>query len=202
MSTGYKPALGSGSDDQVGITGLPTYEAGWRDLVSPFNRVSLGGSAPTLTTLANGVRLYRFSSGDSVHSTYHVDHDYQQGSNAYHHVHWFSDAAMNPGDTVTWRISYVLARGHHQGDSLLNSRVVQDITLVADGSEIAGEHLISEMSDLQAYNILEPDTTVLAEIELLSKTTSGNIFGLQADLHYLTDTVATVGKKPDFDVPD
>lgn len=191
------------TDHKLQVDWFLLHELGWRDLVSPFASTSPGGSAPTLVTQANGVRLFRFGAGDSVHTSYHVDHDYAEWTLAYHHVHWFPETAMNAGDTVTWRISYVVAKWHNQWESLLATRTSFDVTYTSPaGGTVAGDHIVSEASDLQAYDLKEADTVILAEIELLSKTFAGNVTWIQADLHYQTDREATIGKKPDFNVPD
>lgn len=177
------------------------HQMGWRDLVAPFSTTSPGGAAPTLVTLSNGIRLYRFDVGDSVHASYHVDHDYAEGTGAYHHIHWFPETAIPAGNTVTWRISYVSAKGHAQGESMLATRSSFDVTYTSPaGGTIAGNHIVTEASDAQAYMLKEPDTIILAEIRLLSKTFAGNVYGIQSDLHYLSDREVTISKKPDFNV--
>lgn len=189
------------ADFRIQVDGYVGHKVGWRDLVAPFTNTSPGASAPTLVTLANGIRMYRFGVGDSMHASYHVDHDYAEGTGAYHHIHWFPETAMNAGDTVTWRIYYIVAKGHNQGQSLLSTRTFFDVTYTSPvGGTIAGDHIVSEASDAQAYSIREPDTVILAEVVLLSKTFAGNVFGIQADLHYLSDREVTVSKRPNFNV--
>lgn len=183
------------------INGYVLHQKGWRDLVAPFSSTSPGAAAPMLVTLANGVRLYRFSVGDSMHAEYHVDHDYAPGTNAYHHVHWFPETDIPAGSTVTWRVSYVIAKGHDQNGNMLAARTVIDMTYTAPiGGTTAGTHIVTEASDAQSYNLQEPDTIILAEVELLSKTYAGNVIGLQADLHYLSDREVTKNKNPDFNL--
>lgn len=197
----WKSNDGTNTYMQVGKT-ANTHTLGWRDLVAPFGAASAGGAAPTLVTLANGVRLNRFNVGDSMHVSYHVDHDYALGTGAYHHVHWFPETAMADGENVVWRIFYIVAKGHHQGESLTGARTSFDVTYTSSGVTVAGDHIVSEASDLQAYDLKEADTVVLAEIQLLSKTYAGNVIGIQADLHYQSDREWTIGKRPDFNVPD
>lgn len=180
---------------------LDGHKLGWKDLVAPFTNASAGAAAPLLQTLANGVRLYRFNAGDSMHVSYHVNHDYAEGTKAYHHVHWFPEIAMIAGDTVTWRVYYIVAKGHNQGDSFTESRNFFDITYTSPvGGTIAGDHIVTESSDIQAYLLKEPDTVVLAEIQLLSKTFAGDVYGIQANLHYQSDREVTVSKRPNFNV--
>lgn len=189
------------SDFKLQVNGFLGHRVGWRDLVAPFSTTSPGGASPTLVTMPNGTRLYRFAVGDSVHASYHVDHDYAEGTGAYHHIHRFPETAMPAGTTVTWKIYYITAKGHAQGESLLGTRNSFDITYTSPvGGTIAGNHIVTEASDAQAYSLKEPDTVVLAEIQLLSKTYAGNVAGIQADLHYLSDREVTVSKKPNFNV--
>lgn len=191
----------STTDHKIQTDGIVLHQRGWRDLVAPFTSTSPGGAAPTLTTMTNGVRLYRFGVGDSVHASYHVDHDYAPNTTAYHHIHWFPEAAMAEGESVTWRVSYVVAKGHDQGGNMLAARTDIDMTYTAPvGGTAAGTHIVTEASDLQAYSLEEPDTVILAEVELLSKTFGGNVAGIQADLHYLSDREVTKNKAPDFNV--
>ena len=191
------------ADHRLQVDGIILHDRVWKDLTAPFTSTSTGGAAPTLVTLVNGVRLYRFGAGDSVHASYHVGHDYSEGTDAFHHVHWFPESAMSEGDTVTWRILYVLAKGHEQGESLTAARSSFDIVYTSPvGGTLAGEHIVSEASDLQGYILEEADTIVLAEIELLSKTFGGNVLGIEADLHYQADREGTIGKEPDFNVAD
>lgn len=189
------------SDFKLQVNGYLGHKVGWRDLVAPFTMTSPGGASPTLTTLSNGVRLYRFAPGESMHASYHVDHDYAEGTNAYHHIHWFPETAMPAGTNVVWRIYYVTAKGHNQGESMLATRNSFDITYTAPaGGTTAGNHIVSEASDAQSYPLKEPDTVILAEVVLLSKTFAGNVCGIQADLHYLSDREVTISKKPNFNV--
>jgi hypothetical protein len=189
------------ADHRIQVDGYVGHKVGWRDLVSPFTTSAPGAAAPTLQTLPNGIRMHRFGVGDSMHASYHVDHDYAEGTNAYHHIHWFPETAMPAGTTVTWRIFYLVAKGHNQGESMLVTRSQFDVTYTAPvGGTIAGDHIVTESSDAQSYSLKEPDTVILAEVQLLSKTFAGNVFGIQADLHYLSDREVTVSKKPNFNI--
>jgi hypothetical protein len=201
----FDGVTGEVQDSLVTVDDLGIMQHGlvWKDLVAPFTTASLGAAAPALTTLPNGVRLNKFGAGDSMHVSYHVDHDYAEGTLAYHHIHWFPETAMTAGDTVTWRVHYIVARGHNQGDSLTGARSSFDVTYTSPaGGTIAGDHIVSEASLAQAYSLVEPDTVILAEVELLSKTYGGNVYGVQADLHYQADVEGTIGKRPDFRVAD
>ena len=66
------------------------------------------------------------------------------------------------------------------------------------GDEIVGEHIVVECSDTDAFDLIEPDTLIMAGVELLSKTATGKVFGILCDLHYQADREVTLNKSPNF----
>lgn len=172
---------------------------GWNDLIMPFAAAKgRGTNEPVWSDTGNGLYAYLFTAGDQLMSSAHTLHDYAAGSLAYPHIHWFVDETMTPGQQVMWRISYVCAKGHSQGESLTAAANQFDLVYTATGNEIAGEHIVTECSEAQAINLVEPDSICKFKFELLSENVTGNIFGEQADLHYQADRVATLNKAPDF----
>ena len=177
-------------------SGLLKHGIGWRDNIQPFVKGAAGVAAPTLTTLANGARLYAFANADSVHVEFHIDHDIVQNSTCYPHVHFISSAAMTAGQTVIWEFIYVKAKGHSQGQSFLAARTTLKLTYVADGTEIAGEHIVLEHPT--GFTLVEPDEIILAEYKKTGGTHGGTIYGIMGDLHYQSDREVTVNKAPNF----
>lgn len=174
-------------------------EYGWNDNVQWFSSArGRGTSEPVWEDMGNGHYSYNFTPGDELFVHFHVLHDYKQGTNAYPHIHFIVDQVMTAGEEITWRFGYVISRGHQQGESLTVSETVFDMTYTATGSEIAGEHIILECSDLQAFDLIEPDAIVMARVNLVSENVSGNIFGIMCDLHYQTDRHSTLNKAPNF----
>lgn len=171
----------------------------WDDIVASFGATLKGAIAPTWANIGNGIYAYRFNTGESVMASFHMTHDYKPGSDVYPHVHFLSDSVEGVGDTVTWRVNYIVAKGHQQGQSLTASTTQFDMVYTYDGTEVAGEHIVLECSDAQAFNALEPDTLVLVSFELLATSgIVGDIFGLQGDLHYQKDLIGTPNKAPNF----
>jgi hypothetical protein len=97
-----------------------------------------------------------------------------------------------------WRFAYVTAIGHQQGGNLLAAETVIDLTYTATGTEIAGEHIILEGGIADTLDLIEPDTVITARVELISKTVTGRVFGIMADLHYQSDRNSTLNKAPNF----
>ena len=72
------------------------------------------------------------------------------------------------------------------------------MTYTADGTEIAGEHMILECSDPQAVLIPEVDTIVKARVYRGVGTYLGGVYGEKSDLHYQVGRISTKNKAPDF----
>ena len=199
------PAEGVGSHirsvdalaDQV--AGLDESVSGWKDNIQDFSSAKGNGTTePTWWDIGNGQYAYRFTVGDELFVKFHVTHDYKVGTNAYPHVHFLVTQTMTAGQQITWSFNYVIARGHQQGDSLTGAESTVTATYTATGNEIAGEHIILEVSDEDAFSLIEPDTIIMMRVRLDSENVAGDIFGLLCDLHYQVDRIATLNKEPDF----
>lgn len=172
---------------------------GWNDNIQWFSSAKgKGTSEPSWEDIGNGHYGYLFTVGDELFVHFHVLHDYKQGTNAYPHIHFIVDTAMDAGQQITWRFGYVIAKGHQQGESLTAPETVIDLTYTATGLEVVGDHIVLECNDTQAFDLIEPDAVILARVELVSENVTGNIFGLLCDLHYQTDRHSTLNKAPDF----
>ncbi len=173
---------------------------GWKDLVSPFIAGARGGviSEPSWDDIGNGIIMTHWVAGDELPVAFHVDHDYALETPAFPHVHFFAKDAQAQSATITWRFSYVIAKGHSQGESLTGVATDIDFTYTYTGSEVAGEHIIVECADIDAFVLIEPDTVILAQVTLLSENLAGDIVGIMADLHYQSDRETTPFKEPNF----
>lgn len=176
---------------------------GWKDLKAKFSVASQGANAPTVTDLPNGVRIRKFGVNDSMHIEYHIDHDYKLGTIAFPHIHLFASADMQIGETITWDFIYVGAKGYAQGDNFLAPRNTITLTYTATEVVTAGDHIIIEGdAEILGFDLLEPDTQFLCEVKYTGGTFAGLIYGIQADIHFLSDHETTIGKRPNFDEAD
>jgi len=173
---------------------------GWKDNIQWFSSAKgRGTSEPTWKDIGNGLYAYNFTVDDELFITFHVNHDYAQGTKSYPHIHFICDTEQDAGSTITWNFDYTIAKGHSQGDSLLFAPTELPLTYTFSGNEVAGEHIVLECSDTQSFDLIEPDTIVMARIVLSSTNNiSGNIYGLCSDLHYQADRDSTLNKEPDF----
>lgn len=190
------------ADHKLQVDGYLLHKTGWRDNIAPFTFAGTGAAAPTEVTDGAGARVLSFGEGDEITVVFHVDHDYAMGTDGYIHVHWSPTTAMTAGQTVIWQFSYTVAKGHQQGQSLTGTPTTISFTHTADGTEVAGEHMVTECSNAQAFDLLEPDTIIKGVVTRLDGTYNSAVHGYQADLHYLSSREVTIGKKPDFNVAD
>jgi len=194
----------TGSGEGVGthklqIDGYLRHEKGWKDNIQPFSSARGNGTTePVWSDIGNGNYAMRFTTGDELFVNFHIDHDYAPETKAYPHIHFCCANTQDAGDAITWRFSYIIAKGHQQGGSFTGARTNIDLTYTYTGSEVAGEHIIVEASDLQAFSLVEVDSVLMAGIELLSETVGGQIYGIMCDLHYQTDRSVTLNKSPNF----
>ena len=186
-------------DSVITKINAPGNLAGWSDNIMTFSATGKGGNAPTSIADSNGIQRLRFGKGDEVFVDYHVNHDYALTTLAFPHIHWMPLTTMVAGETVIWLFDYVIARGHQQGESLLEPLTNIIITHTADGTELAGEHMVTECQQVDAFQLLEPDTVISARVRRSnSDTYTGNIYGLLVDLHFQVNTFSTKNKSPDF----
>jgi hypothetical protein len=184
------------------VIGNLEFTNGWKDNIQWFSAAQGNGtSEPTWRNMGNGQFSYEFTVGEELFVVFHVNHDYALNTNAYPHIHFLTDSTQTVGSQITWRFAYVIAKGHSQGQSLTASETIIDMTYTYTGSELAGEHIVLECSDAQAFDLIEPDTIIMARCQLLSENVSGRIYGLCADLHYQADRNVTISKSPDFNTP-
>lgn len=167
----------------------------WMDNVEDLQKgKASGGTSPTWEDTGNGLYAYSFSASNQLQVSFHINHKYVEGTNGYPHIHWFSQDALAIGESAVWEISYLVARGHSQGDSLTEILTAFQVTHTATGVQIAGDHNVTEASLAQSFDLLEPDTIVKCIIKLISKSFAGKIYGEKMDLHYLARLEGTANK--------
>lgn len=186
------------------ITGRLAQELGWKDNVMPFSSGNAGPSNfPAFNAMPNGMHAFQFAPDDYLYVFFHVTHDYALGTNAYPHVHFLSSLAGVAGEIAEWEFTYGIATGKVVGHPAGGTFAVQPAIVFSytyEGTEAMGEHIIAECSDLQAFDLIQPDAVVYAKVKLTNNTTvAGNIFGICCDLHYQTVSESTKFKASPFD---
>lgn len=182
----------------LGSTLLALEDPGWEDLTAPLTTVKVAGAnQPTWTAFlgAGGLFQWAFTKGDEIFIVLHSPHKMDPNTKFYPHVHWTTDG-VDTG-VVAWDIEYSIAQGHDQEG--FQPATTFTISEAASGS--AWQHMITEASEGQAITIVEPDTLIIVRLErnnTATDTCSDVVFGLEFDLHYQVDRIATLNKAPDF----
>lgn len=174
---------------------------GWKDLFGNFNHGIKGTVKPVETTLPNGLFALKFPMDASVFIDYHFNHDGQEGTPVYPHIHMFSTVALTEGQTIIWTGEYLIARGYTQGDTFLSTRQIGTLTYtVPTGGLVAGEHIIAEGTVIgtDTFPMPEPDTIMQIEWKRTGGTFTGDLYAIQADLHYQSSVDTTVNRNYPF----
>ena len=173
---------------------------GWDDITADLNGARVtGASQPSWSVFRSGIYAWEFSAStmNEVHITFHIKHDYAEGTKVYPHIH-FSTTGTGTG-VVRWGFEYTVAKGHDQ-EAFPESTTIYvnyDIT-----SNKQYQHLIAEASDADAFDAYETDSLVLTRIFRdagdAADTFGSTVHAFTADLHYQADKTVTPNKSPPF----
>jgi hypothetical protein len=175
-------------------------DEGWRDNVAQFSAAQGNGTTePNWEDMGNGLYAYRFTNNEELFVNFHINHDVDPDGFMYPHIHFAPESQINSGETLTWALTYQIARGHQQGDLLgQGSTTTLNLVFTADRNYPAGEHIILECSDAQKIANPEPDTIMVIECKYQTGTYTDPVYGFTCDLHYQVDRNSTPNKSPNF----
>jgi len=172
-------------------------EEGWKDNTANFvTQGAIGITEPNFEDMGNGVYAHGFTNGEALVTSHHMNHDVKPGGDTYFHIHWAPSTAMTAGETITWTINYIVARGYHQGDSVIGVTSTLNLEYTADGTEIAGEHMVLE--SLTPITTPEPDSHISSKITYSDGTYNTKSYAFAMGIHYQVDRNATPNKEPNF----
>jgi hypothetical protein len=173
---------------------------GWDDITADLGSGKVAGAnVPTWAVFQSGIEAYRFSQTtmNEVWITFHVKHDYAEGTLVYPHIHWAPDTT-NTG-VVRWGFEYMVAKGHDQ-EAFPASTTVYVEPNIATNKQY--QHIVSEVSDADAFDAFEADTLILMRIFRdaghANDTFPDPVFGFTADIHFQSDHRVTPNKAPPF----
>lgn len=170
----------------------------WDDNLTSLFTSRPGATSPTLTAFGpTGTnQQWAFGVNDFVYTAgFHITHDIKIGSKMYPHVHWTTDGIDT--NTVKWELSFTYAKGHQQ-EAFPADTVIE---IEQAGSGTAWYHMISEVTDAQAFDAPEVDSLVIMRVRRITNGGTDNtddVFGMFVDLHYQKDRFGTKNKAPDF----
>lgn len=178
------------------------------DYVQSGLAVTLGSSAPTLTTFRNNVSLYAFAGSgptEQVFFTVHILHGIAKGTPITLHVHYSHTTASPASGDVKWNIDWTLARGYQAGT--FNTGTTTSSGTMSVVQTVNTEPYVHHITSDDAMTIagqteLEPDSLILCRLYRNSgdaeDTFTGNAFLINIDCHYQRDKVGTVERNRPF----
>lgn len=180
-------------DSQVEALCTTTRE-GWMDELGSFTSARSAGytSLPSWSAFHGGHAAYKFSNNvdQALQIAFHIGHQWKFGTPIFPHVH-FATMGGTSG-VIRWNLELWPVRGYELESSYPPSIFMDiDYQINADNP-----HMIAECTDAQAFlTNIEPDTLVLCVVKrdtsVAGNYTSGDVFGLFADLHYQVNRLAT-----------
>ncbi len=172
---------------------------GWKDMLAPVSTAGVpSSSAPVSTAFGpSGARKeLAFALNDYVYlQPFHINHDVKPGGLAYLHVHWSTGGTSTA--SVKWEMEVLRALGHNQ--AAFGAPITKTVEQAASGT--AWQHMVTEVGDVDALTLTEPDELILVTLKRVTNAGTDNtddVFGLMCDLHYQSDRDATRNKVPDF----
>lgn len=180
---------------------------GWKDLTCSISASPGGAATPVLTNFQSAGTLqrkeYAFAVNDYVWLTpFHVNHDIKADgtSKAYLHVHWATSGTSVA--TVKWE--FHVQRALRTASPAVSAMVFgppEVYAVEAAPSGTAWQHLVTEVSDIQALTLTSPDELILVSLRRVTNGGTDNVntvFGLMVDMHYEAERDASPNKAAPF----
>jgi len=165
----------------------------WKDInVGAAQLSQPASSQPDIDSFADegggdtGIETYAFDTGEKVHGSFEIQHDYLEGSDFSFHVHWQGKAAPSGTDNVRWRLIYTFAQDGQTLDATTTIEIETPIdtqyefyrsvfaTISGSGIEIGNQFLFT-----------------LERITATGDAYAGDALIATAGLHYQVDTMGS-----------
>lgn len=171
---------------------------GYRDITADIVLRGIG-TDPTWSQIDATVFYgYKFIIGKKAYLVFHVPHDYVPGSDIFIHVHFLTNyVGVNKDQPVKWQFTTAFAKGYNRGAFNLGSPNVT--TAEATPTQLY-DHCIAENGAITLTD-LEVDSLIMVELERITNGGTDNtddVFVLTADVHYMSNDLATKDKNYPF----
>ena len=182
----------------AGFNAYLTGEEGWQDLTADFITGNTNpANEPIYDDIGNGIFLPNFAVGDIAFLNFHIKHDILIGSKIYPHIHFAPITAMSAGETIVWEFGYVAAE-RASGDPIDAALTTLTLTYTATGTEVAHEHLVVEVSDVDSFVTPDVDAMLVSRVTRGTGTYASGVYGITADIHYQVGRISTPNKASPF----
>lgn len=202
----------------------PTF--GWHDLLGEITIKGAGGGGPSASpdyvVYRGNIYGYRFGTNapnNHMHeafNSFHIPHDYAEGTDLYIHVHW-SQITVDTGGTAgvpgnaKWYFDLTYAKGHGTPGGAADPFVAPiTVSVVQQASTTQYGHMIAEVqiSNAGGTGGLLDSTKIQVDGLLLSRlyrdpadaadTLNQDVFVHYIDVHYQSTGIPTKNKAPNF----
>ena len=155
----------------------------WKDLILPATALT-GGTLPTFGVFSGDLRTYKFETGDVLHGSFEVQHDYIEDSDLYVHVHW-APSSTNTGNCI-FLFDYSIA-------SVGTAFPVQaQLTVTQAGSGLALKHQLATFTPVISGTIKIGDIIAFSLVRTATNNTfTGDAFVFSVGVHYKCDTLGS-----------
>lgn len=171
---------------------------GWRDMLGQIVPRANVPTSPTWTQMgASPFWAYLFALNDEVWMAFHLQHDYDPGTDIYLHVHWTTDGVST--NTTKWQFDWCYAKGYDQDNFDINAG--NTTTVEQAGAGTAWRHMIAEIATPISSADFEVDGLLLVHIKRITNGGSNNtdsVFVQTIDCHYQTSSFATPSRQYPF----
>ena len=197
----YMKTFGDESIDGIKtFTDIPVHPSIWRDLTGDISGAKLGANAPSWDSFVGGISHYAFSASQmkEIQASYHVQHDWDNTTPMYVHIHWSPSSTAS--GTVRWGFEITKAKGYGRGAFTTTNTIYVE----QSASGVDRDHLIAEcdVSQVIAAADLEVDGVItiraFRDADHANDTYPDKVFGIFCDLHYQTKFYGTWQKNYPF----
>ena len=175
-------------------------DIGWRDITAQVTTRGVGATDPAWTQIGSGpFYAYSFALNDVAWFTYHIPHDIVRDAPIHLHAHWMSDGTN--ANSVKWEWYYTFAQGFDQENFDSTGTLIEAEEAISESPITAYRHMVTETAAITIPGLDEPDGLLQVRIRRVTNGATDNtdeIFLLESDVHYLSNSLATPYKSPNF----
>lgn len=182
----YSVQTGGAGDDNIDILS-PT----WKDINIGGAQLSLPASSfpgedeyKDNTGTDTGITTLAFDTGERISSEFEIQHDYEEGTNIYPHLHWQGIVAPAGGtDNVQWQLTYAISR---------NGNTLSPATVITTEDAFTTQYSFNLSSfdaiDCSSCQIGDQFLLALERISASSDEYGGDALLSTVGIHYQVDT--------------
>lgn len=171
---------------------------GWRDITGQITVRGTGANNPNWANIGGNFWGYNFDIGDECFMAFHVPHDYIPSTDIYFHTHWLTKNTDTTNE-VWWQFEFMYAKGFDQ-EAFNTAGVTPTPAKQASGAQF--QHMVAETAAVTIAALTEPDGIIYTRVSRVTNgatdVANGQVFLLTADIHYESDSQATLNKAPNF----